>query len=36
MAPLADPTLRAMSGAGVFDLAAEQGRRLVTENVKDF
>ena len=36
VAPVAEPSQRAMSDAGVFDLAAKQGRRLVTENVKEF
>ena len=36
VAPVAEPSQRAMSDAGVFDWAAEQGRRVGTENVKDF
>lgn len=31
-----DPELRAMSDADLYRWAAEHGRRLVTENVKDF
>lgn len=36
LALVAEPELRALSDAEVSALAADQGRRLVTENVKDF
>ncbi|MEJ1088357.1 DUF5615 family PIN-like protein [Microbacterium sp. Mu-80] len=33
---VADPALRSASDAMVYAAAAEQGRRVVTENIKDF
>jgi predicted nuclease of predicted toxin-antitoxin system len=36
VAVAADPTLRSKTDAELFEWAIEQGRRIVTENVKDF
>ncbi|MGH3585355.1 MAG: DUF5615 family PIN-like protein [Pseudonocardia sp.] len=36
MAVVAEPDLRALPDAEIFRWAAERGRRIVTENIKDF
>ena len=36
VAVVADPDLRGASDAEIFQWAAEHGRRIVTENIKDF
>ncbi len=36
VAVVADPTLRALGDAELYEWARSNGRRLVTENVKDF